>query len=204
MLGSLFDREADAPVNLLPYDGTVLYFGNVFPKELADPIFRRLLNEIHWKHDEVVIFGKSIETRREVAWYGDRDFSYTYSGKTKTAALFTPLLLQLRQKTEELTQETYNSCLLNLYHDGSEGMGYHNDREKDLAKHHAIAALSFGAERRFCFRHRITKEKKELFLEHGSLLVMKDEIQDYWLHSLPEARKIVQPRVSLTFRKVAE
>lgn len=199
---SLFDIESNSEKNLLPQDGTVNYYGKVFTPEESDFYLKYLLNEIPWKSDEAVIFGKLIETKRKVAWFGDEEFEYTYSGRTKRAELWTADLLHLKKRTEEFTGETYNSCLLNLYHDGSEGMAYHSDGEKDLKKNGAIASLTFGAERKFSFKHKTTKEKVELNLEHGSLLVMKGETQTYWLHRLPPTKKVLHPRVNLTFRTI--
>lgn len=199
---NLFDIEFDSEKNLLPQGGTVNYYGKVFTREDSDFYLKYLLNEIPWKSDEAVIFGKLIETKRKVAWFGDESFEYTYSGRTKRAEKWTPELLQLKKRAEELTGDTYNSCLLNLYHDGSEGMAYHSDGEKGLKKNGAIASLTFGAERKFSFKHKTTKEKVELNLEHGSLLVMKDETQTHWLHRLPPTKKVFQPRVNLTFRTI--
>ena len=199
---SLFDIDFNSEKNLLPQDGTVNYYGKVFTTEESDFYLKYLLNEIPWKSDEAVIFGKLIETKRKVAWFGDEEFEYTYSGRTKRAERWTADLLHLKKRTEELTGETYNSCLLNLYHDGSEGMAYHSDGEKDLKKNGAIASLTFGAERKFSFKHKTTKEKVELNLEHGSLLVMKGETQTFWLHRLPPTKKVLHPRVNLTFRTI--
>ena len=198
----LFDFESDFTINLLPQDGTVNYYGKVFSSEEADIYYHYLFNKIPWKSDEAVIFGKLIETKRKIAWFGDKEFEYTYSGRTKRAERWTADLLHLKKRTEELTGETYNSCLLNLYHDGSEGMAYHSDGEKDLKKNGAIASLTFGAERKFSFKHKTTKEKVEIILEHGSLLVMKGETQTYWLHRLPPTKKVLHPRVNLTFRTI--
>lgn len=199
---SLFDIESNSEKNLLPQDGTVNYYGKVFTPEESDFYLKYLLNEIPWKSDEAVIFGKLIETKRKVAWFGDESFEYTYSGRTKRAGKWTPELLRLKEKAEELTGERYNSCLLNLYHDGSEGMAYHSDGEKDLKKNGAIASLTFGAERKFSFKHKTTKEKVDLYLEHGSLLVMKGETQTYWQHRLPPTKKVFHARVNLTFRTI--
>ncbi len=98
--------------------------------------------------------------------------------------------------------DRFNSRLLNLYHDGSEGMAWHSDAEKNLKKDGAIGSLSFGAERKFSFRHKRTKETVSLILEHGSLLVMKDATQTNWLHRLPPAKSTDKPRVNLTFRTI--
>lgn len=198
----LFNFEVDSDRNLLPKDGTVNYFGKVFSEEEANRYYEILLNTIRWKNDEAIIFGKKIVTKRKVAWYGDREFEYTYSKVTKKAHLWTPELLQLKQHIEEKCGETFNSCLLNLYHSGDEGMAWHSDGEKDLKKNGAIASLSFGAERKFGFKHKVTEETVALNLEHGSLLIMKGATQTHWLHRLPPTKKVHSPRVNLTFRTI--
>ncbi len=198
----LFDFPADPSLNLLPGDGIVHYYGKLLTSEEAAAMTQALLERIEWRNDEAVIYGKRIITKRKVAWYGDQPFSYTYSKTTKTALPWTPELLILKNLAEKHSGETYNSCLLNLYHDGSEGMAWHSDGEKDLRKNGAIASLSFGAERKFCFKHKHSGEKIDVFLEAGSLLVMKGETQTHWLHRLPPSTKIHQPRINLTFRTI--
>ncbi len=201
---SLFEEISDYPLNILPHDGTVHYYGKVFSKEKSDFYYDYLLNQIPWENDEAIIFGKLILTKRKVAWFGEKAFEYTYSKRTKYAKFWTPELLELKKKCEEVSGEIYNSCLLNLYHDGSEGMAYHSDAETDLKKHGAIASLTFGAERKFLFKHKTTKEKVEIFLESGSLLIMKGTTQDHWLHRLPPTTKVHTPRINLTFRTIEE
>ncbi len=198
----LFDIKIDATKNLLPKDGTVNYYGKLLNDKDADCYLKTLLDTIEWRNDEAIIYGKKIITKRKVAWYGEKPFEYTYSNITKRALNWTKALLELKTKVENITGETFNSCLLNLYHDGNEGMAWHSDAEKDLKKHGAIASLSFGAERKFAFKHKETKEKMSLILEHGSLLVMKDTTQTYWLHRLPPTKLIQTPRVNLTFRTI--
>jgi len=201
---NLFDRRTGAEKNLLPQEGEVLYYGRILNLSKADHFYKELLNNIVWKNDEAHIFGKVIVTKRKVAWYGEKPFEYTYSNNTKLALPWTPALLELKNIIEETSKEIYNSCLLNLYHDGTEGMAYHSDGEKDLKKHGAIASVSLGAERKFSFKHKITKERIDVFLEHGSLLVMKGLTQEHWMHRLPPTKKVNRPRVNLTFRTIEE
>jgi alkylated DNA repair dioxygenase AlkB len=198
----LFDDFIDKTKNLLPYDGTVNYHGRVLAEGKADLYIKVLLDHIEWRHDEAMIFGKKIITKRKVAWYGDKPFEYTYSSITKRALPWTEPLLELKKQIEAESGETFNSCLLNLYHDGDEGMAWHSDAEPDLKKNGAIASVSLGAERKFAFKHKKTKEKVELTLEHGSLLMMKGTTQTHWLHRLPPTKMITQPRVNLTFRTI--
>ncbi|MEH6748146.1 MAG: alpha-ketoglutarate-dependent dioxygenase AlkB [Maribacter arcticus] len=200
----LFDIKVDPTKNLLPQGGTVNYYGEILNEQEATRYLDLLLNNIEWKNDEAILFGKKIITKRKVAWYGEKPFEYTYSKTTKLALPWTTELVNLKNKVEQETGETFNSCLLNLYHDGNEGMAWHSDGEKDLKKNGAIASLSFGSERKFAFKHKESKEKVELILEHGSLLIMKDETQTNWLHRLPPTKLITQPRVNLTFRTIIE
>ncbi len=198
----LFNNEIDSLTNLLPQDGIVNYYKNLLTLNEANSYFDSLLHSIEWKNDQAFIYGKLIITKRKVAWYGDTDFEYTYSKITKRALPWTAELVELKKITEELTGEKFNSCLLNLYHNGDEGMAWHSDAEKVLKKNGAIASLSLGAERKFSFKHKETKETISLILENGSLLVMKGSTQTSWLHRLPPTKLISKPRINLTFRLI--
>ena len=198
----LFDRPVNAAENHLPQDGVVLYYGKVFDADQANAFYDQLRSEIDWQPDQAVIFGKTIITKRKVAWYAERAFSYQYSGTTKLALPWTDTLKTIKQRIEEVSGEEYNSCLLNLYHTGEEGMAYHSDGETELKKHGAIASVSLGAERKFAFKHKATKERVDLWLEHGSLMVMKGTTQSHWLHRLPPTKKVKEARVNLTFRQM--
>lgn len=200
----LFNNPQSAAINILPNDGMVNYYGKVFTTAEATACFNNLLHNIHWVNDEALLFGKLIITKRKAAWYGDRDFKYSYSNRTKVALPWTEHLLEIKKRIELITGESFNSCLLNLYHNGSEGMAWHSDAEKDLKKNGAIASLSLGAARKFAFRHKKTKETVSLILEHGSLLVMKGETQTHWLHRLPPTKTKLRERINLTFRTITE
>ena len=190
--------------NLLPEDGVVYYLPSVITPSESDAFFEKLTSDIPWQHDEVKMFGKTIVTARKVAWCGDSGLDYTYSGKTKSPLPWSELLLELKRLTEEKTGHHFNSCLLNLYHDGSEGMGWHRDNESSIVPHSPIACLSLGAERRFHFKHTTTKERITVELASGSLLVMAGETQTHWQHALPKSTRISEPRISLTFRQMKE
>lgn len=194
--------STDKITNILPFDGVTNYHGIVLNKQQSNFYYQHLLETIHWKNDEAIIFGKRIITKRKVAWYGDSEYSYTYSKVTKTANLWTKELLALKEVVEKESNETYNSCLLNLYHSGDEGMAYHSDGEKMLKKNGAIASLSLGAERKFSFKHKENKQRIDVFLEQGSLLVMREGTQENWLHRLPPTKKVHSPRINLTFRTI--
>lgn len=170
---NLFDTTPIQHINLLPKGGTVNYYGPIMSSQQADYYDDTLFTNIDWKNDEAIIFGKHILTKRKVAWHGDRAFEYNYSNITKRTLPWTKELLELKTLVEQVSNETYNSCLLNLYHNGDEGMSWHSDGEKDLKKDGAIGSMSFGAARKFSLKHKETKHKVAIVLAHGSLLVMK-------------------------------
>ncbi len=198
--GDLFGFDPTA--NLLPRDGRVHYFGPIMEASLAEHYERQLLTTLPWKHDEAVMHGKHIVTARKIVWVGDARFDYTYSGTTKQAIPWTQELRELKSRIEGLTETSFNSCLLNLYHHGGEGMSWHSDDESALGKHTTIASLSLGAARKFAFRHKRTKESITLTLEPGSLLLMQGTTQSHWQHSLPKSAGIQMPRINLTFRTI--
>jgi alkylated DNA repair dioxygenase AlkB len=192
--------DTDPVVNLLPFDGAADYYGKVLTPAEARHYLGAMLRRIEWRNDEAVIFGRHIVTKRKVAWYGDQSYSYAYSGKVRDALPWTPELLELKKVVEGVCGGAFNSCLLNLYHNGDEGMAWHSDDEKTLEPDGSIASLSLGAERKFAFRHRGTRETVSIQLEAGSLLVMHGTTQAYWMHALPKSKKVTLPRVNLTFR----
>jgi len=191
----------DPSLNLLPRDGEVVYHGPIMSPGEASRCFEVLRSEVPWQNDEVIIFGKRIVTARKVAWYGDEAFAYTYSGTTRHALPWTNELLRLKGKVESLAEVTFNSCLINLYHHGEEGMSWHSDDESTLVRGATIASVSLGAERKFAFKHkREPGLTTSLVLEHGSLLLMKGATQEHWLHALPKTKRVSEPRINLTFR----
>jgi len=194
--------SSETVTNILPFDGVTNYYGKILSTQKAQDYFNILMETIEWRNDEALIFGKLIITKRKVAWYGNEEYKYTYSKITKKANIWTHELLELKALVEKESGETYNSCLLNLYHSGDEGMAYHSDGEKMLKKNGAIASLSLGAERKFSFKHKETKQRVDIFLERGSLLVMKEGTQQNWLHRLPPTKKVTTPRINLTFRTI--
>ncbi|AOA59265.1 alpha-ketoglutarate-dependent dioxygenase AlkB family protein [Acinetobacter larvae] len=190
----------NAADNYLPCDGEVYYYGKILTASTAAQYLQCLLQQIAWQHDRAVIYGREHITARQVAWYGDQAFSYRYSGTEKVALAWITPLLELKQLVEQQCQSQFNACLLNLYANGSQGMAWHRDAETQLQAGAAIASLSLGAERKFSFKHRLSQQKVDLYLENGSLLLMAGATQQHWLHRLPPSQKISQPRLSLTFR----
>ena len=203
MQSLLFENlEKDPLQNLLPKHGSVYYYPEFFDMNSSVHLMNVLQQSLIWESDQLIMFGKRITTRRKVAWVGDANCSYTYSGVQKNPQAWTPELIQIKTRFEEMTQTEFNSCLLNLYHDGNDGMGWHSDDEKELDAKAPIASLSLGAKRKFAFRHKECKSTISLYLENGSALIMHAPTQDYWHHSLLRTKTVKELRINLTFRKI--
>ncbi len=187
--------------NLLPAAGVALYRSDFFSQEEADNYMEQLHQEIAWEEAEIKMFGKMVKIPRLQAWYGTK--TYSYSGLKMIPHPWTPLLLDIKERAEHLAQVNYNSVLLNLYRDGSDSMGWHSDDEKELGYNPNISSISLGGERHFHLRHKGKAHPTiKVLLEHGSLLLMKDEIQHHWQHQITKTKRSVAPRINLTFRTI--
>lgn len=178
--------------------------GVVFTPERSIRFAQSMIREFPWAHDEVFVYGKRHITKRKTAWFGDRAFDYIYSGTKRTALPWTRVLHDIKRRVEEITAQSYNSCLANLYENGSQGMGWHRDSENELQNCGYIASVSFGAARRFDFKHLASREKISVLLENGSLLTMAGETQTHWQHQLPKNLGVLEPRINLTFRQMRQ
>ena len=199
----LFELDADSSTsNLLPMDGSAYYVPNFLNKEACTPLIGQLQKSLQWQADQLIMFGKRVTTRRKVAWVGDPECNYTYSGVKRDPQPWIPELLTIKAKLERLTQSKFNSCLLNFYHDGADGMGWHSDDERELNAQSPIASLSLGSTRKFAFRHKKEKLSTSLFLENGSALIMNAPTQQFWQHALLKTKTVHMPRINLTFRNI--
>lgn len=188
------------PQIIIKQDGEVIYYPCVFDEATSVQLLAKLVQDIEWQHDQVIMFGKQITTKRKVAWYAGEGISYTYAGKRKDPLPWAQVLLSIKEKVEKQTNANYNACLLNLYHAGDEGMSWHRDNEKEIVPESSIASVSFGATRKFSFKHVSEEKKVEVMLESGSILDMRGPIQQHWYHALPPSKKVKDLRVNLTFR----
>lgn len=181
----------------------LVYSSHLFPEELADNYLEKLLKNISWKQEKIKLFGKERLQPRLSAFFGERELSYTYSGLKLEPENFLPEILEIKKQVESFSENSFNSCLANLYRDGKDSMGWHADDEKELGENPVIASVSFGADRNFNLKHKkIPDLKRKILLSHGSLLLMKGETQHFWKHQLPKTKKSIGPRINLTFRNI--
>lgn len=173
-----------------------------YAKEMADVYFQRLYEQLDWQQEALFIYGRRVKVPRLMAWYGDDGAHYRYSGVDHQPQAWTAELLTLKDDIDAICGQVFNSVLANLYRDGQDSMGCHADNEKELGLNPIIASLSFGDSRLLRFRHNKTRQKLDLELAHGDLLLMAGELQHHWRHELPKTRKPKQPRINLTFRRI--
>jgi alkylated DNA repair dioxygenase AlkB len=195
--------SATEPLNLDLPDADVRWWPRAFATEEADRLYVALRAGIDWQQEEILIFGKRRRVPRLVAWHGDSDATYTYSGTAHTPLPWTDELVLVRERLQSLTGHRYNSVLLNLYRDGRDGMGWHADDEPELGPQPVIASVSLGATRRFRLRHRRRSDLScVLDLDHGDLLLMSGRTQHDWQHALAKTARPVGERINLTYRWV--
>lgn len=168
----------------------------------ADRALASLTSELPWQCHRVRIFGRDLASPRLSSWHGDPGTDYRYSGHRHRPADWTATLQTLRQRLIDTLGQDFNAVLANLYRNGHDGMGWHADDEPELGPQPLIASLSLGASRRFVLRRRDRRHQHELLLTHASLLLMAGATQHYWRHAVPRQRRVLEPRINLTFRRI--
>jgi len=183
-------------------NGEYIYVPYFFDSSKADHYFQKIINEIDWKQEEMIMYGKRLKFPRLTAWYGDNDKPYSFSGITLNPKPWTSELIEIKKKIETKCNVVFNSALLNLYRNGKDSISWHTDAEKELGRNPVIASVNFGATRNFQLRHIRSKVKLEIELTHGSLFIMQGELQHYWQHQVPKTNKTIGERINLTFRVI--
>ncbi|MBC7406384.1 MAG: alpha-ketoglutarate-dependent dioxygenase AlkB [Candidatus Parcubacteria bacterium] len=198
MSNSLFSQEE---IILKTENSLVTYQSQFLSEQEIASYFGYFLENIDWDNDQAIIYGKKIITKRKIAWFADDGADYNYSGSSRIGKNWDKNLLKIKQKLTLDTGYTVNSCLMNMYHTGMEGMGWHSDDQNHLEPKSAVAIISFGAERWLKLRETSDKtNQKKTLLEQGSLLLMLDQTQKYWQHEIPKMAGVKDIRISLTFR----
>jgi len=184
-------------------NGTLIYYPHFYKAIDADLYFDLIRAEAIWKQETIKIYGQDVLYPRLTSWYGDNDSNYKFSGTKFAPNQWTETLLKIRDDINKAEPSSFNSVLLNLYRNGNDSVSWHTDAEPELGINPVIASVNFGAARKFMLR-RINDhtQKMELILQHGSLLVMKGELQHHWQHQVPKSVRITHERINLTYRYI--
>ena len=183
-------------------NGEYLFYPDFFTKLESETYLQKLKTDIEWKQESMNMYGKQVAFPRLTAWYGDNDRPYSFSGITLAPKNWTKELLEIKEKIEAISKVVFNSFLLNRYRNVNDSISWHTDAEKELGRNPIIASVNFGATRKFQLRHIKTKEKLDIELTNGSLLIMQGELQHYWQHQVPKTSQKVNERINLTFRVI--
>lgn len=198
-----FDNSSDPKI--IHYDlpdADMILFENIFSDKESQNLHQNLIDHIQWRQDKIKIFGKLIDQPRLTAFYGDTDKEYSYSGIVMKPIDWNEDLLFIKNRVEEIAKINFTSVLLNYYRDGKDSMGWHSDDEKELGQNPVIGSVSFGESRVFQMRHKIRKERVDIPLTNGSILLMRGATQHFWQHQIPKSSKQLQSRINLTFRNI--
>ncbi|HKL51602.1 MAG TPA: alpha-ketoglutarate-dependent dioxygenase AlkB [Wenzhouxiangellaceae bacterium] len=193
----------DVHVKALPPGGELVYIREFIERSRADRMLSALIGESFWRSRTINMFGRQVMQPRKIAFQGDPGVSYVYSGDVHHADPWHEALVALRAEIERQAGCRFNCALLNLYRGGSDSMGWHSDDEAELGSCPTIASISLGAVRRFVLRSKQDRRTKlEISPAHGSLMLMRGDLQHHWQHALPKTALDVQPRINLTFRRI--
>ena len=185
-------------------DAEVYYLRHLPLADTAHAVMRHLIDEVPWRTEKIVVWGRTYPQPRLIAWHGDVGMNYTYSGINLSPLPWTRALLDIKRRVEAVARTDFNSVLLNYYRDHRDSMGLHSDDEPELGERPILASLSLGEERTFILKHKSDKALKpvRLKLASASLLLMKGETQHYWKHGIEKETRPCGPRVNLTFRRI--
>lgn len=183
-------------------NGEYIYYPNFIDSPTAYYYLEAFKNNIEWKQESMNMYGKQVLFPRLTAWYGENDKPYSFSGIKLNPNAWSNELIEIKKIIEPECKVEFNSVLLNLYRDGNDSISWHTDAEKELGKNPIIASVNFGVERKFQIRHNETQETHTILLKHGSLLIMKGELQHFWKHQVPKQKAVLKERINLTFRVI--
>ena len=184
-------------------DADVLHFARLFDPCEANSLFLQLQQNIEWQQEKIKLYGQLHDLPRLTAWYGDPSVTYSYSGISITSLEWIDVLLEIKSRIESVSDNSFNSVLLNRYRNGSDGVSWHADDEPELGQNPVIGSVSFGEARRFQLKHKTLDAKRMIILENGSYLLMKGRTQHCWLHQIPKSKRVLGERINLTFRLIA-
>lgn len=199
---NLFEEPKDHSKPVQIKNGEYIYIPDFYSGNKADTYLNALMDGIEWKQESMNMYGKTIPFPRLTSWYGESDKPYSFSGITLNPHPWSKELLEIKKDIEPLSNVEFNSVLLNRYRDGNDSISWHTDAENELGQNPVIASVNFGAERTFQLRHKETKERIDIVLKHGSLLIMLGELQHFWQHQVPKTKKVKTERINLTFRVI--
>ena len=204
MINQLFPENPNQVEKISIQDGELRLYPHFFLPKERETFFTQLKDNVSWQQEKIKLYGRTIPLPRLTAWFGDEGKTYMYSGITVEPEPWTPILLEIKSRIEEVSDVTFNSVLLNYYRNERDSVSWHSDDEPELGKNPIIGSVSFGDARTFQLKHKTDKSIKvqSIDLPDGSYLEMAGSTQHHWLHQIPKRTRKIGPRINLTFRVI--
>jgi len=182
--------------------GWIRLWPDFLTNDQAEAVFGQLAESLAWEQHAIRLFGRMVNQPRLTAFYGEQGVSYRYSSLKLSAIVWSGPMLKLANQVSAVTGERFNSVLCNYYRNGQDSMGWHADDEPELGHNPVIASVSLGASRRFDLKPKseTVGQKRSIWLDSGSCLLMGGDLQHHWLHQIPKTKRVDEPRINLTFR----
>ena len=204
MINPLFQENPNEVEKIPIQDGELRLYPHFFLSQERETFFNQLKENVKWQQEEIKLYGRKIPLPRLTAWFGDEGKTYMYSGITVEPELWTPTLLEIKSRIEEVSNVKFNSVLLNYYRNERDSVSWHSDDEPELGKNPIIGSVSFGDVRTFQLKHKTDKSLTiSRDLPDGSYLEMAGSTQHHWLHQIPKRTRKIGPRINLTFRIIS-
>ena len=163
---------------------------DVAPGWVADhgALFDRLLDSAPWQQRTRRMWDDEVlEPRLVAAW--------------PTGAVLPPEVRELTAPLSERYGVVFDSCLVNLYRDGSDAVAWHADTVRKTMRDPLVATVSLGARRSFLLRPATGGAVRRRYAPgEGDLIVMGGACQHDWHHTVPREKSASGARMSITLR----
>ncbi len=197
--------------NLYQTDSVLLH--NFLENDIdTSDLYKNLEKEIDFVPRNLLtfnIYGKTFSLPRDKAFYGtieeDRTSPlYRYGGKWYPPVMqWTPTLKIIRDIIHEKTGVDVNHVVVNRYKNGKDHIGYHHDKTRDFYPGAPVCTLSLGGTRSFYLKEQESKSLIKMKLHDNSLFILGEDTNKKFKHSIIKTTSDCEPRISLTFRKIA-
>ena len=195
--GSLFDEQDDgAAERRLSFDALrrdaldERSWLDVVPGWVPDhaALFDRLLDIAPWQQRTRTMWDSEVLEPRLVANW-------------PTGAALPPEVLELTAPLSQRYGVAFDSCLVNLYRDGSDAVAWHADTVRKVLRDPLVCTVSLGARRSFLLRPAAGGPVARRYAPgEGDLIVMGGACQHDWHHTVPRERSASGARMSITLR----
>lgn len=164
-------------------------------RECVDYVCDKLEHDI-----QITMFNRPCTMARGIGFFSNESAGYTFSNQIIRAQPLERELSELTDIVNDAYGANFNAVLVNYYENGSNSLSEHSDADAFLGNV-GVVAVSFGAERTFRVRDKVSKKIVGNFKTKSShALHMEGNFQKEFKHGIPAEKRIADSRMSFTFR----